>query len=490
MSDLINLTAKEINSGIVGKKFKATEVMQAFLDQISAKDKDLNSFISLNDKALEQAKKIDEKVASGSDIGILGGVPVAIKDMLCTKGLKTTAGSKMLENFIPPYSATVVNKLESSGAIVIGKCNQDEFAMGSSNETSYFGACKNPWNTDYVPGGSSGGSAVAVSARMAPISIGTDTGGSIRQPASFCGVVGIKPTYGRVSRYGIVAFASSLDQAGPFSRTIEDSTLVLESICGQDKYDSTTSDVKVDSWSTSLNDKVGALKVGLPKEYFEDTLDEDVKRSIDIAKDSLKEMGCEFVEVSIPHTKYSVPIYYIIATSEASSNLARYDGVRFGHRANFDDKPAADLIDFYCRNRGEGFGTEVKRRITLGTYTLSSGYYDAYYKKACQVRSLLKQDFENCFNSCDIILSPVTTTPAFKIGTRIADPIAMYKNDIFTTSTNLAGLPGLSLPVTLSKDKLPIGVQLTAAAFNEPKLLQVAHQMEQLISFKEKPSNV
>jgi len=490
MSDLINLTAKEINSGIVGKKFKATEVMQAFLDQISTKDKCLNSFISLNDKAIEQAKIIDDKVASGSDIGILGGVPVAIKDMLCTKGLKTTAGSKMLENFIPPYSATVVNKLEASGAIVIGKCNQDEFAMGSSNETSYFGACKNPWDTDYVPGGSSGGSAVAVSARMAPISIGTDTGGSIRQPASFCGVVGVKPTYGRVSRYGIVAFASSLDQAGPFSRTIEDSTLVLESICGQDKYDSTTSDASVEPWSTGLSDKVGVLKVGLPKEYFEGTLDVDVKRSIDIAKDSLKEMGCEFVEVSIPHTKYSVPIYYIIATSEASSNLARYDGVRFGHRANFDDKPAADLIDFYCRNRGEGFGTEVKRRITLGTFTLSSGYYDAYYKKACQVRNLLKQDFEKSFKSCDIILSPVTTTPAFKIGARISDPIAMYKNDIFTTSTNLAGLPGLSLPVTLSKDKLPIGVQLTAAAFNESKLLQVAHQMEQLISFKEKPSNV
>ncbi len=490
MSDIINLTAKEIHSGILSKKFKATEVMQSFLDQISAKDKELNSFISLNDKAMEQAQKVDDKVSSGKNIGALGGVPVAIKDMLCTKDLKTTAGSKMLENFIPPYSATVVNKLEASGAIIIGKCNQDEFAMGSSNETSYFGACKNPWDTEYVPGGSSGGSAVAVAARMAPISIGTDTGGSIRQPASFCGVVGIKPTYGRVSRYGIVAFASSLDQAGPFSRTIEDSTLVLESICGHDEFDSTTSSKEVLPWSTKLNDKVEKIKVGLPKEYFEGGLDEDVKKSIDIAKDALKEMGCEFVEVSIPHTKYSVPIYYIIATSEASSNLARYDGVRFGYRANFDDKPAADLIDFYCRNRGEGFGTEVKRRISLGTFTLSSGYYDAYYKKACQVRSLLKQDFEKSFKDCDIILSPVTTTPAFKIGDRISDPITMYKNDIFTTSTNLAGLPGLSLPVTLSKDKLPIGVQLTASAFNESKLLQVAHQMEQLISFKEKPANV
>ena len=303
-------------------------------------------------------------------------------------------------------------------------------------------------------------------------------------------MVGIKPTYGRVSRYGIVAFASSLDQAGPFSRTIEDSTLVLESICGRDEFDSTTSSKEVAPWSTKLNEKVDNLKIGLPKEYFEGNLDEDVKRSIDIAKDTLKEMGCEFVDVSIPHTKYSVPIYYIIATSEASSNLARYDGVRFGYRANFDDKPAADLIDFYCRNRGEGFGAEVKRRIALGTFTLSSGYYDAYYKKACQVRSLLKQDFEKSFNDCDLILSPVTTTPAFKIGDRISDPITMYKNDIFTTSTNLAGLPGLSLPVTLSKNNLPIGIQLTAPAFDESKLLRVAHQMEQLISFKEKPENV
>ena len=490
MSELTNLTAKEIQSGIVSKKFKATEVMQSFLDQINTLDKNLNSFISLNDKAIEQAKKVDDKISAGENIGALGGVPIAIKDMLCTKGLKTTAGSKMLENFIPPYSATVVNKLESSGAIVIGKCNQDEFAMGSSNETSYYGVCKNPWNPEYVPGGSSGGSAVAVAARMAPISIGTDTGGSIRQPASFCGVVGVKPTYGRVSRYGIVAFASSLDQAGPFSRSIEDSTLVLESICGQDAYDSTTSREAVAPWSEKLNEKINKLRVGLPKEYFEGTLDPSVAKSIEIAKDALKEIGCEFVEVSIPHTKYSVPIYYIIATSEASSNLARYDGVRFGYRANFEDKPAADLIDFYCRNRGEGFGSEVKRRITLGTYTLSSGYYDAYYKKACQVRNLLKQDFETSFDKCDIMLSPVTRTPAFKIGERIADPVTMYKNDIFTTSTNLAGLPGLSLPVTLSKDKLPVGIQLTAAAFSEERLLQVAHQMEQIISFKEKPTNV
>jgi len=313
MSDLINLTAKDINNGIVAKKFKATEVMQAFLDQISTKDKDLNSFISINDKALDQAQAIDKKIANGEEIGLLGGVPIGIKDMLCTKGLKTTAGSKMLGDFVPPYSATVVNKLEASGAIVIGKCNQDEFAMGSSNETSYFGACKNPWDTEYVPGGSSGGSAVAVAARMAPISIGTDTGGSIRQPASFCGVVGVKPTYGRVSRYGIVAFASSLDQAGPFSRTIEDSALVLESICGRDEYDSTTSSKEVASWSGNLNDKVKNLKVGLPKEYFDGKSNECVDKSIGIAKDALKEMGCEFVEVSIPHTKYAVPIYYIIA---------------------------------------------------------------------------------------------------------------------------------------------------------------------------------
>ncbi len=491
MSEITNLTAKEINAGLVSKKFKATEVMQAFLSQIESHDGELNAFISLNEKAMDQAQAVDQKLAKGEDIGILGGVPVAVKDMLCTNGLKTTAGSKMLENFIPPYSATVVNRLEKSGAIVIGKCNQDEFAMGSSNETSFFGNCKNPWNTEFVPGGSSGGSAAAVAARMAPISIGTDTGGSIRQPASFCGVVGVKPTYGRVSRYGIVAFASSLDQAGPLSRTIEDSSLVLESICGYDEFDSTTSKEKVESWSSSTeNVSLKGLKVGLPKEYFQDSIDPDVEKAVESAKKNLESMGCEFVEVSIPHTKYSVPIYYIIATSEASSNLARYDGVRFGHRSNFSEKPAADLLDFYCRNRGEGFGAEVKRRISLGTFTLSSGYYDAYYNKACQVRNLLRQDFVSAFKQCDVILSPVTTTPAFKIGERISDPITMYKNDIFTTSTNLAGLPGLSLPTSLSKDGLPIGIQLTASHFEETKLLGVARALEKMTSFEGRPSNV
>jgi len=484
MSELLNLTAKQINTGIKEKKFKAAEVTEAFLKQIELKDKQLNAFITINDKAVNQAKEIDQKISDGKDIGPLGGVPVAIKDMLCTQGLKTTAGSKMLENFIPPYSATVVKRLVNNGAIVLGKCNQDEFAMGSSNETSYFGNCKNPWNIDYVPGGSSGGSAVAVAAKMAPISIGTDTGGSIRQPASFCGVVGVKPTYGRVSRYGIIAFASSLDQAGPFSRTIEDSALVLESICGEDPFDTTSSSRDDLDFTKSLSSDLKGLKVGLPKEYFEGGLDSDVEASVEKAKSALKDLGCEFVEVSLPYTKYAVPIYYIIATSEASSNLARYDGVRFGHRSNFSEEPAKDLEDFYCRNRGEGLGPEVKRRITLGTFTLSSGYYDAYYNKACQVRSLLQQNFIETFKQCDVLLSPVTTTPAFKIGERIADPITMYKNDIYTTSTNLAGLPGLSLPVQLSKDGLPIGVQLTTAHFQESQLFNIAHKLEQAIKFE------
>ncbi len=484
MKDLTQLTAKEINSGIKNKQFKASEVMSSFLEQIDAKDKELNAFITLNDKAMDLANAVDNKIASGEDIGALGGVPIAIKDMLCTEGLKTTAGSKMLENFIPPYSATVVNKLEQSGAIVIGKCNQDEFAMGSSNETSYYGNCKNPWNTDYVPGGSSGGSAVAVAASMAPISIGTDTGGSIRQPANFCGVVGVKPTYGRVSRYGIIAFASSLDQAGPFSKTIEDSAMVLESICGEDPFDATSSANTDLSFVSSLNNDLKGLKVGLPKEYSDGEIDGEVAAAVETAKKQLADLGCEFVEVSLPYTKYAVPIYYIIATSEASSNLARYDGVRFGHRADFKDKPAADLLDFYSRNRGEGFGTEVKRRITLGTFTLSSGYYDAYYNKACQVRRLLQQNFTDTFKQCDVLLSPVTATPAFKIGERIADPITMYKNDIFTTSTNLAGLPGLSLPVALHSNGLPVGVQLTAGAFQESHLLNIAHKLEQSIGFK------
>jgi aspartyl-tRNA(Asn)/glutamyl-tRNA(Gln) amidotransferase subunit A len=486
--DIIYLSAEEIAQNIKNKKVSAQEVVSAYLKQIQKLNLRINAFTTVNEAALEKAKAVDNKISKGENVGALAGVPVAIKDMLCTKGIKTTAGSKILANFIPPYTATVVNKLEAQGAIVIGKANQDEFAMGSSNETSAFGKTKNPWDETRVPGGSSGGSAAAVAARMAPISIGTDTGGSIRQPASFCGIVGVKPTYGRVSRYGIIAFASSLDQAGPMSLTVKDSALVLEIISGRCDFDATTSERAVPEWSKNLNANLKGVKVGLPKEYFKEGLGQETRSVVERAIDVVKKSGAEVVEVSLPLTHVGVPVYYIIATCEASSNLARYDGVRFGYRANFQAKAAESLEEFYSRTRGEGFGLEVKRRILLGTYALSSGYYDAYYKKACQVRRLLRQDFINAFSQCDVLLSPVTTSPAFKLGERIDNPIEMYLNDIYTISTNLAGLPGMSVPAGFSASGLPIGVQLTAAHFNEQAMLNAGYAIEQSLNLKEVPS--
>ncbi len=486
--NVLTTSLKNLAAAISSKKVSAREVTEKFLGQSEKWNKKLNAYITMNDQALETATKIDQRIAKGEKVGPLAGVPLAIKDMLCTKGLRTTAGSKILHNFVPPYSATVVERLEKSGAITLGKTNQDEFAMGSSTETSHFGISRNPWNLDYVPGGSSGGSAAAVAAGMATASIGTDTGGSIRQPASFCGIVGVKPTYGRVSRYGIVAFASSLDQAGPFSRTVEDSALVLESICGHDERDSTTAKVPVPQWSASINKSLKGLKVGLPKEYFSDQLEPETRKAVDRAIDAVKKAGAETVEVSIPLTEMAVPIYYLIATSEASSNLARYDGVRFGHRADFSKHPAEDLAEFYCRTRGEGFGSEVKRRIILGTYALSSGYYDAYYKKACQVRRLLRQQFLDVFSKCQVVISPVTTSPAFKIGDRILDPLQMYLNDIYTTSANLTGIPGMSVPAGFSTKGLPIGVQLLSAHFQEQHLFNVGSVIEESLAIKELPS--
>lgn len=482
--DILKSTAKEIATKVKAREIKAEEVVNQCLKQIDKHNKDINAFISVSQTALENAKQIDQRIAKGENVGALAGVPIGIKDMLCTKGLKTTAGSKILSNFIPPYSATVVERLESAGAISIGKCNQDEFAMGSSNETSFFGSVKNPWNRAYVPGGSSGGSAAAVASAMCPAAIGTDTGGSIRQPANFTGIVGVKPTYGRVSRYGIVAYASSLDQAGPMARSVEDCALIMEAICGHDDKDSTTSQRKVPAFSSSLNGQLKGMKIGLPKEYFSDRISADTKKAVDEAMKAAKEAGAEFVDVSIPLTDQGVPIYYLIATSEASSNLARYDGVRFGYRSDFSKKPASDLANFYARTRGEGFGTEVKRRIVLGTYALSSGYYDAYYIKAGQVRRMLRDQFIEAYKKCDVILSPVTATPAFKIGERIEDPLTMYLNDIYTTSTNLAGLPGMSLPAGFSKEGLPIGVQLTGSHFEEQKMLNVAFAIEQRLNLK------
>jgi aspartyl-tRNA(Asn)/glutamyl-tRNA(Gln) amidotransferase subunit A len=475
----INKTSiADLATQIKSKKLSSLEVTQFYLRRIQEFDKKLNSFVTVNEKAQEEAKAIDARIAKGEDVGPLAGVPIAIKDMLCTKGIKTTAASRMLQNFIPPYDATVVNRLKNAGAIVIGKTNQDEFAMGSSNETSFFGNVKNPWDLERVPGGSSGGSAAAQAAGLAAGAIGTDTGGSIRQPASFCGIVGVKPTYGRVSRYGIVAYASSLDQAGPMTSNVTDAALMLEVISGHDEHDSTTSQKKVPQFSKLKCDSLKGLKVGVIKEYNQGGMHADVTKTTQDAIAAVKKLGAEVVEVSVSYTEYSIAMYYLIAASEASSNLARYDGVRFGHRADFANLSAVELDKFYSRNRGEGFGPEVQRRIMIGTYALSSGYYDAFYNKACQVRRLLTQQYQEAFGKCDVILSPVCATPAFKIAERISDPLQMYLNDIFTTSTNLAGLPGMSLPFGFSGENLPIGIQLTAGHFNEEVMLKVALALE------------
>ncbi len=488
--DLINSSFKTIAGAVKAKKISAVETTQFFLKRIEAGDKKINSYITMNEKALDEAKAIDARLAKGEDPGLLAGVPFGIKDMFCTKGLKTTAASKILENFIPPYDATVVSRLRGAGVTVLGKLNQDEFAMGSSNENSHFGNVKNPWNLEYVPGGSSGGSAAAQAARFAAGTVGTDTGGSIRQPASFCGIVGVKPTYGRVSRYGIVAFASSLDQAGPMVSCVEDAALTLEVICGRDEKDATTSNHTVPKFSENLKEDLKGMKVGLVKEYMTGALSPDVQKTMDEAISTLKNRGAEIVEVSIGYTEQAVAMYYLIAASEASSNLARYDGIKYGYRTPMNSLAGMDLDDFYMKTRGEGFGREVKRRIMLGTYCLSSGYYDAYYNKACQVRRLMRNEYFEAFKKCDVILSPVTTSPAFKIGDRISDPLAMYLNDIFTVSTNLAGLPGMSVPFGTSKDGLPIGVQLTSAHFEEQKMLNVGYSLEQASSVKWKVANV
>ncbi len=474
----------EIARAVKDKKISAKEITTYFLNRIESLDSKLNSFTALNQKAIKQAEDLDVRIAHGEAVGVLAGVPFGIKEMLCTKGIQTTAGSKMLSNFVPPYDSTVVSRLKASDSIILGKLNQDEFAMGSSNETSFHGSVKNPWNLDFVPGGSSGGSAAAQAARLVAGSIGTDTGGSIRQPSSFCGIVGVKPTYGRVSRYGVVAFASSLDQAGPMVSSVEDAALTLEVICGHDEMDSTTSQRPVPQWSKNISTNMNGIKVGLIKEYMRGGLDADVQRTFDESIEALKKMGAQIIELSISMTDFSVPVYYLVSGCEASSNLARYDGVRYGYRSDFKNLSSISLDEFYGKTRGEGFGSEVKRRIMLGTYCLSSGYYDAYYLKACQVRRLLTNQYLEGFQKCDVILSPVTTSPAFKIGERINDPLEMYLNDIFTTSTNLAGLPGMSIPFGISKQGLPIGMQITAKHYDEQRMLNVAAALESVSPVK------
>jgi aspartyl-tRNA(Asn)/glutamyl-tRNA(Gln) amidotransferase subunit A len=468
-----DIRVSKIAGLIRDKSVKAQEVTEFFLDRAEKHNPTINAYITVNDRAIDEAKAIDRQISDNKTIGKLAGVPIAVKDLLCTKDLKTTAASKILSNFVPPYSSTVVEKLQAAGGVVLGKANLDEFAMGSSNENSAYGNVKNPWNLEMVPGGSSGGSAAAVSARMAAAAIGTDTGGSIRQPANFCGIVGIKPTYGRVSRYGIIAFASSLDQAGPMALDVKDAALLLEVISGHDPHDSTSSKKEVPQWSQNLQEDLKGYTIGIPKEYFGKGLDPEVEKVVMDAISQLKVRGATTKEVSIPSIPYGISIYYLVATSEASSNLARFDGVRFGPRPN-----VKDVEELYKFSRGQGFGDEVKRRIMLGTFALSSGYFDAYYTKACRARRLIQQEFLKAFEGCDALVTPVTPQPAFKIGGQIHDPLAMYLSDIHTISTNLAGLPGMSVPAGFSKAGLPIGVQVTAKHFEENKMLNVAYAIE------------
>ncbi|MGJ8517162.1 Asp-tRNA(Asn)/Glu-tRNA(Gln) amidotransferase subunit GatA [Carnimonas bestiolae] len=470
---MLDLTLAEMARGLTSGEFKSVDLVRGFLDRIQQRDADINSFITVTgDAALEQAEAADAARAKGNT-GSLTGVPLALKDIFCTEGVLTTAASKMLANFVSPYNATVVEKLNSVGTISLGKTNMDEFAMGSSNENSFFGAVKNPWDHSLVPGGSSGGSAAAVAAGLVPAALGTDTGGSIRQPAAFCGITGLKPTYGRVSRYGIIAYASSLDQAGPFGRSAEDCALLLNAIAGHDGRDSTSVSRVVPDYTAELAQPLDGLKIGLPVEYFGDGLDAGVEQAVREAVKVYESLGAQVVDVSLPHTQLAVPAYYVIAPAEASSNLARYDGVRFGHRC---DSPI-DLEDLYKRSRGEGFGEEVKRRILMGTHTLSEGFYDAYYRKAQQVRRLIRQDFLDAFDKVDVLMGPAAPTPAFKLGEQ-ADPVSMYLQDIYTIAINLAGIPGISVPAGFV-DNRPVGLQILGPHFGESHLLNVAHVFQQ-----------
>lgn len=464
----------ELSALLSSGETSSVELTRYFLDRISRLDDDLNSFVTVTEEqALQAAKVADEKIAAGQS-KVLTGIPLAQKDIFCTKGVRTTCGSKMLDNFVAPYSATVVEKLNHVGMPMLGKLNMDEFAMGSSNETSFYGAVKNPWDLERVPGGSSGGSAAAVAAGLTPIATGTDTGGSIRQPASLTGLTGLKPTYGRVSRWGMVAFASSLDQAGMLGHSAEDCAILLQAIAGFDDKDSTSVDKAVPDYSATLNQPLKGLKVGLPKEYFGEGLDSKVAEVIEASIAEYKRLGAEMVDISLPNTHLAVPAYYVIAPAECSSNLSRYDGVRYGYRCE-DPK---DLTDMYQRSRGEAFGYEVKRRIMIGTYALSAGYYDAYYIKAQKIRRLISEDFKQAFEKVDVIMGPTAPTTAFKVGEKADDPITMYLSDIYTIAVNLAGLPGMSIPAGFA-DGLPVGLQLIGNYFDEAGLLKIAHQFQQ-----------
>ena len=469
-----NKSVAELVKGLHEREFSSVEVTRTYLDRIAALDGQYNSFITVNETtAMAAAAAADTRLAAGDGVP-LTGIPLAHKDIFCTDGMRTSCGSRMLDNFIPPYDATVIQRFNSAGAVLLGKTNMDEFAMGSSTESSYYGPTRNPWNTDLVPGGSSGGSAAAVAGRLAPAATGTDTGGSIRQPAAFCGITGLKPTYGRVSRLGMVAFASSLDQAGPMAHSAEDCALLLNAMAGHDPLDSTSSRTATVNYCDTLGDSLAGLRIGLPREYFGAGLDAATDACIRSALQELEALGATLVEVTLPHSALTIPTYYIIAPAEASTNLSRFDGVRYGYRCN----QPTDLHDLYTRTRQEGFGDEVKRRILVGTYALSAGYYDAYYKKAQQVRRLIKQDFMDCFAQVDIIAGPTTPGPAFALGAKSNDPIAMYLEDVYTLAVNLAGLPGMSIPAGFVDNK-PIGLQLIGRHFGEARLLNVAHRFQQ-----------
>ena len=481
MSNISELTLTKIVDGIKKKKFTSEEVTSSFIKN-SKSSKKLNAYITeCFDQALTSAKNFDKKK---NFKGLLSGIPIAVKDLFCTKNVKTTAGSKILHNFIPTYESTVTNNLWSEGAFLLGKLNCDEFAMGSSNETSFFGNVKNPYGEKLVPGGSSGGSASALAAELTPASIGTDTGGSIRQPASFTGTVGLKPTYGRCSRWGIVAFASSLDQAGPMTKNVEDCALLLQAMSGYDPKDSTSIDKKVDDYSSKLTEKIKGLKVGIPKEYRVENMPKEIENLWEKGINYLKDAGAIIKNISLPHTMYALSSYYIVAPAEASSNLARYDGVKYGHRAK-----GKNLIEMYENTRSEGFGDEVKRRILIGTYVLSSGYYDAYYLKAQKVRQLIKSDFDKAFIDVDAILTPSTPSSAFKIGDKSDDPVSMYLNDIFTVPVNLAGLPAISVPAGYDKNNLPLGLQFIGKAFDEQTILNLSLAVEKRANFKKNFKN-
>ena len=483
LMDLNTITISSLQKKLSAGEIKAVDVCRTALDRIESLA-ELNAFITVTpEAALARAEEIDRAIERGEKFGALTGVVVAVKDNMVIREVRTTAGSKILYNYKPPYTATAVQRLEDAGALIIGKTNCDEFAMGSSTENSAYGPVKNPWDTSRVPGGSSGGSAVAVATGMAMAALGSDTGGSIRQPASLSGVVGLKPTYGRVSRYGLIAFGSSLDQIGTFTNSVEDSARMLAVISGRDPQDSTSSNNPVDDYVSSISEVIRGLRVGIPREYFGEGLDVEVKEAVQNALRKLESIGAELIDLSLPHTEYAVPVYYLIATAEASSNLARYDGVRYGFRA----EEASSLKAMYNRTRDQGFGTEVKRRIMLGTYALSAGYYDQYYGKAQKVRSLVERDFRNAFSQCDVIATPTSPTPAFRLNEKTSDPLEMYLSDIYTITANLAGIPGLSLPCGVTSGGLPVGIQLLGKHFDEALLLRVANNLERELGFSSRP---